>query len=81
MIYRVFSRDVTVAMLVSLNKGKAAILLSPTNPLEIELYFYANAFFFFRFKNMLIDHVSKNTQLSHPLITDRVRKGTGSLTE
>ena len=45
--YRVFSRDVTAAMLVSLNKATAAMLVSPTNPLEIELYSYANAFFCF----------------------------------
>ena len=37
-LYRVFSRDVTSAMLVSLNKGTAAMLVSPTNPLGIELY-------------------------------------------
>ena len=34
----VFSRDVTAAMLVSLNKGTAAMLMSPTNPPGIELY-------------------------------------------
>ena len=49
-LYRVFSRDVTAAMLVS-----------STNPLGIELYFYANSFLFFCFKNRLIDHVSENT--------------------
>ena len=36
-INRVFSRDVTAAVLVSLNKGTAAMLVSPTNPLGIEL--------------------------------------------
>ena len=46
-VYRVFPRDVTVAMLVSLNKGTAAILVSPTNTLGIEPYFYANVFFCF----------------------------------
>ena len=45
--YRVFSRDVTVAMLVSLNKGIVAMLVSPANPLGIELYSYANIFFCF----------------------------------
>ena len=45
--YRVFSRDVTAAMLVSLNKGTAAMLVSPTNPPGIELYSYANVFFSF----------------------------------
>ena len=33
----VFSRNVTAAMLVSLNKGTAARLVSPTNPPGIEL--------------------------------------------
>ena len=47
---RVFSRDVTAAMLVSLNKGTAAMLVSPTNPLGIELYSYANVFFCFGWK-------------------------------
>ena len=41
------SRDVTEAMLVSLNKGTAAMLVSPTNPPGIELYSYANIFFCF----------------------------------
>ena len=51
-----FSRDVTGAMLVSLNKGTAAMLVFPTNPLGIELYSLL-----FWLKNMLIDHVSENT--------------------
>ena len=41
-----FSRDVTAAMLVSLNKGTAATLVSPTNHLGIELYSYAKEFSF-----------------------------------
>ena len=45
--YRVFSRDVTAAMLVSLNKGTAAMLVSQSNPPGIELYSYANVFFCF----------------------------------
>ena len=36
--YRVFSSDVTMAMLVSLNKGTAAMLVFPTNPRAIEHY-------------------------------------------
>ena len=44
---RVFSRDVTAAMLVSLNKGKAAMLVSPINPPGIEFYSYANVSFCF----------------------------------
>ena len=47
---RVFSRDVTAAMLASLNKGTAAMLVSPTNPLGIEFYSYANVFFWFGWK-------------------------------
>ena len=45
--YRSFSHDVTAAMLVHKNKGMAAILVHKTNPLGIELYFYANTFFCF----------------------------------
>ena len=43
--YRVFSRDVTVAILVSLNKGTVALLVSPINSPGIELYSYAKVFF------------------------------------
>ena len=46
--YRVFSHDVTAAMLVSQNKEMAAMLVSQTKPLGIELYFYANTLFCFR---------------------------------
>ena len=42
-----FSCDVTAAMLVSLNNGTAAMLVSPTNPPGIELYSYADVFFCF----------------------------------
>ena len=54
---RVFSRDVTAAMFVSLNKGTAAMLVFPINPPGSELM---QTFFLFWLKNMLIDHVSKN---------------------
>ena len=54
--YRVFSRDVTTAMLASLNKRTTAMLVSPTNPLGITL-----CFLLFWLKNMLIDHASENT--------------------
>ena len=37
-INRVFSRDVTAAVLVSVNKGTAAMLVSSTNPPGTELY-------------------------------------------
>ena len=43
----VFSRDVTAAMLVSQNKGTAAMFVSPANPPEIKLYSYAKVFFCF----------------------------------
>ena len=46
-IYRVFSHDVTAAILVSQNNETAAMLVSQTNPLGIELFSYANAFFCF----------------------------------
>ena len=47
----VFSRDVTAAMLVSLNKGTAAMLVSQTNPSGIELSsLYENVFFCFGWK-------------------------------
>ena len=44
-IYRVFSHDVTAAILVSQNGETAAMLVSQTNPLGVELFSYANAFF------------------------------------
>ena len=43
--YRVFSRDVTAAILVSQNNETASMLVSQTNPLKVELFSYANAFF------------------------------------
>ena len=45
MYYRVFSHDVTAAILVSQNNETAAMLVSQTNPLGVELFSYANAFF------------------------------------
>ena len=43
--YRVFSHDVTAAILVSQNNETAAMLVSQTNPLGVELFSYANDFF------------------------------------
>ena len=43
--YRVFSHDVTAAILVSQNNETAAMLVSQTNPLGVALFSYANAFF------------------------------------
>ena len=44
-VYRVFLRDVTVAILVSQNNGMAAMLVSQTSPVGVEFLSYANAFF------------------------------------
>ena len=46
-LYRVFSHDVTAAILVSQNNETAAMLVSQTNPMGAELFSYANAFFCF----------------------------------
>ena len=73
---RVFSRDVTVAMLVTLNKGMAAMLVSPINPPGIELYSYANVFFCFGWKTCsLIDWVKTLLYISwNPSLFLQVRK-------
>ena len=42
---RVFSHDVTAAILVSQNNKTAAMLVFQTNPVGVELFSYANAFF------------------------------------
>jgi len=42
---RVFSHDVTAAILVSQNNDTAVMLVSQTNPLGVQLFSYANAFF------------------------------------
>ena len=42
---RVFSHDVTAAILVSHNNKMAAMLVSQTSPLGVEFLSYANAFF------------------------------------
>ena len=42
--YRVFSHDVTEAILVSQNNETAAKLVSQTNPLGVQLFSNANAF-------------------------------------
>ena len=44
-VYRVFSHDVTATILVSQNNETAAMLVYQTNPLGVELFSYANAFF------------------------------------
>ena len=44
-INAVFARGVTAAMLVSVNKETAAMLMAPTSPLGIELDFHAKIFF------------------------------------
>ena len=45
LVYRVFSHDVTAAILVSQNNETAAMLVCQTNRLGVELFSYANAFF------------------------------------
>ena len=40
-----FSRDVTAAILVSQNDETAAMLVSETSPVGVELLYYVNAFF------------------------------------
>ena len=44
-MYRVFSLDVTTATFVSQNNETAAMLQSQTNPVGVELFSYAYAFF------------------------------------
>ena len=43
--HRVFSHDVTAAILVSQNNETAAMLVSQTSPVGVELFSHANAFF------------------------------------
>ena len=43
--YRVFSHDVTAAILVSQNNETTAMLVSQTNPVGFEFFSYVNAFF------------------------------------
>ena len=43
--YRVFSHDVTAAILVSLDNETAAMLVSQNGPVGVELFSYANALF------------------------------------
>ena len=42
---RAFLRDVTAAIFVFLNNETAAMLVYPENPVGVELFSYANAFF------------------------------------
>ena len=45
MANRIFSRDVTAAILVLQNKETAAILVYQTSPLGVDLFVYAKLFF------------------------------------
>ena len=45
LLYRVFSHDIMVAILVSQNNEAAAMLVSQTNHVGVELFCYANTFF------------------------------------
>ena len=47
MAYGVFSHDVTAAILVSQDNETAAMFVSQTSPVGVELFSYANAFFCF----------------------------------
>ena len=44
--YTVFSHDVKVAIMVSQNNDTAAMLVSQTSPVGVELFSYANVSFF-----------------------------------
>ena len=44
LLYKVFSHDVMAAILVFQNNETAAMLVSPTSPVGVELLSYANAF-------------------------------------
>ena len=44
-LYRVFSHDVTAAILVSQDNETAAMLVSQTSPVGVELFSYVNTFF------------------------------------
>ena len=44
-LYRVFSHDVTAAILVSQNSEMAAMLVSQTNPVGVELFSNVKTFF------------------------------------
>ena len=56
---RVFSHDVTAAISVSQNNETAAMLVSQTSPLGVELFSYANAFV--PINLYIAGHVSENT--------------------
>ena len=45
LIYEVFSHDVTAAILVPQNNETAAMFVSQTSPVGVELFSYVNAFF------------------------------------
>ena len=44
-MYRAFSHDITVAILVYQNNETAAMLVFQDNPVKVEFFFYANSFF------------------------------------
>ena len=53
---RVFSHDVKAAILLSQNNETATMLVFQTNPVGVELFSYANAFFC----SIVAGHVSEN---------------------
>ena len=68
--YKVFSHEVTAAILVSQNNEMAAMLVSQTSPLGVELFSYANAFFCYHIC-IFAGHVSENTLFSHTETQER----------
>ena len=49
--------------------------MNPTNPPEIELYYYANFFFCFGGKtSLLLNHVSENTLYAHSQLGEQILK-------
>ena len=58
---RVFSQDVTAAILVSQNNETAAMLVSQTSPVGVELFFLCKRFLLFQKICIDAGHVSEHT--------------------
>ena len=63
---RVFSHDVKAAILVSQNNETAAMLVSQTSPVGVELFSYASAFFCSNKFCIDAGHVSEHALHGHP---------------
>ena len=57
---RVFSHDVTAAILVSQNNETAAMLVSQTSPVGVEFFFLCKRFLLFQQISIDARHVSEN---------------------